>query len=96
MGVFLMIIAAIVAMSAMGTLGFVGGMFGTTGGIPVIVMIVAIVVFGGILRELAKNRKDLKGATQKELVEIKEHIARIEADIGDIKEQIADFIIKQI
>jgi len=61
-----------------------------------IVAIVAISVFGGVLREFVKNKRDVDSAAQKELAEIKQRIAQIEADIGDIKEQIADFIIKQI
>ncbi len=59
-----------------------------------VVAIVAISVLGGILREILKTRKDFNTSSQKELVEIKQHIAKIEADIADIKEQIADFIIK--
>lgn len=59
-----------------------------------VVAIVAISVLGGILSEILKTRKDFNTSSQKELVEIKQHIAKIEADIADIKEQIADFIIK--
>ena len=58
--------------------------------------IVAISVFGGILREFVKSRKDLNSAAQRNLAEINERIAQIEADIADIKEQIADFIIKHV
>jgi hypothetical protein len=59
-----------------------------------IVAIVAIGVFGGVLREFAKDGG--KKNSKNETVELNERIARIEADIGDIKEQIADFIIGQI
>jgi len=59
-----------------------------------VVAIVAIAVFGGVLREMVRQRKDFNNVSQKELIEIKHHIAQIEADIADIKEQIADFIIK--
>jgi len=58
-----------------------------------IVAIVAIVMFTGLIREAIKRRHD-SAASQKDLEEIKRHIAQIEADIADIKEQIADFIIK--
>ena len=58
--------------------------------------IVAISVFGGILREFAKSKKDFNSATQKNLAEINERITQIEEDIADIKEQIADFIIKNV
>jgi len=59
-----------------------------------VVAIVAIVMATGVLREFVKNRTNFNTASQKEMVEIKQHLARIEADIADIKEQIADFIIK--
>jgi hypothetical protein len=58
--------------------------------------IVAVSVIGGVMREFVKSKKDFSSTTQKELVEIKERLAQIEIDIADIKEQIADFIIKQI
>jgi peptidoglycan hydrolase CwlO-like protein len=70
-----------------------------SGGISVFTMIlgiVAISVFGGVLREFVKNRKSLNDAAQKELSEINQRITKIEADIADIKEQIADFIIRQV
>ena len=75
------------------------GIFGSLRGMnpySMIVAIVAISVFGGVLREFVKNKRDVDGTAQKDLVEIKQRIAQIEADIGDIKEQIADFIIKQV
>jgi cell division protein FtsB len=93
MGLLLMIIALMLAMPAI-ALGFFGMM--NMNGVSMVVAIVAIAVFGGVLREFVKNRKDLKGAAQKDLAEIKQRIAHIEADIADIKEQIADFIIKQV
>ena len=93
MGLLLMIVAVMLAISAAAS-GFFGRM--NMNGISMVVAIVAIVVFGGILREFVKSRKDLSNAAQKDLAEIKQRIAHIEADIDDIKEQIADFIIKQV
>lgn len=58
-----------------------------------VIAIVAIVMITGIFREAIKRRHDA-AASQKDLIEIKQHIAKIEADIADIKEQIADFIIR--
>jgi cell division protein FtsB len=76
-----------------------GGLFTSIGAMnpfSMVVAIVAIAVFGGVLREFAKGRRDASSTAQKDLAEIKERIAQIEADIADIKEQIADFIIKQV
>ena len=73
-----------------------GLMEGGMGIFQMVVAIVAISVFGGILREFVKSRKEISNAAQKDLAEINRRIAQIEADIADIKEQIADFIIKQI
>ena len=61
-----------------------------------VVAIVAISVFGGVFREIVKSRKNLNNAAQSDIEDIKQRLAQIEADIGDIKEQIADFIIKQV
>ncbi len=61
-----------------------------------VVAIVAISVFGGVLREGMKHEKKIKGTVENDLAEMNQRIARIEADIGDIKEQIADFIINQV
>jgi cell division protein FtsB len=61
-----------------------------------VVVIVAISVFGGILREFVKSKKDLSNAVKRDLDEMRQRIANIEADIADIKEQIADFIIKNV
>jgi hypothetical protein len=61
-----------------------------------VVVIVAISVFGGILREFVKSKKDLSNSVQRDLDEMRQRIANIEADIADIKEQIADFIIKNV
>lgn len=58
-----------------------------------IVAIVAITSIVGLLRELVKRRHDFS-ASNKELVEIKQRLTGIEAELADIKEQIADFIIK--
>ena len=97
MGAIFILIAAIVAMAVLVPLGFVGSMFGSLhGGIPIIVMIVAIIVFGGVLRELVKSGKNLNRNSRRDLDEIKQRISQIEADIADIKEQIADFIISQV
>jgi len=59
-----------------------------------VVAIVTIVMFASVLRELFRNRSFNTGS-RRELEEIRQRITQIEADIGDIKEQIADFIIKQ-
>ena len=58
-----------------------------------VVAIVAIVSVMGLLRELVKRRRD-SSVSNKELVEIKQRLTGIEAELSDIKEQIADFIIK--
>jgi cell division protein FtsB len=91
MGMLLVMAAAMVAVPA-AVLGFFGGMNLWS----MVVAIVAISVFGGILTEFVKSRKDLSSAVQKDLTEVKQRITQIEADIADIKEQIADFIIKQV
>ena len=59
-------------------------------------VIVAISAFGGILREFVKSKKDLSNSVKRDLDEMRQRIANIEADIADIKEQIADFIIKNV
>ena len=91
MGMLLMMIAAMVAVPVA-----LFGFFGSANVFSMVIVIVAISVFGGILREFVKSRKNLNSTAQKDLAEIKQRIAQIEADIGDIKEQIADFIIKQV
>lgn len=97
MHMVLIVMAAIVIMSVIGTLGSLGAMFGSmSGGIPMIVMILAIIVFGGVMKEYVKSRKDINRTSRRDLDEIKQRISQIEADIADIKEQIADFIISQI
>jgi len=58
-----------------------------------VVGIVAIVMITGVFREMIKRRRDFS-VSNKELVEIKQRLTAIEADLEDIKEQIADFIIK--
>ena len=90
MGMLFMIVAAMMAIPVV-LFGFFGGM----SPFSMIVAIVAISVFGGVLRESVKHKKGINSAAQQDLTEIKQRIAQIEADIGDIKEQIADFIIKQ-
>ena len=97
MHVVLIMMAAIVVMSVLGTLGSVGAVLGSiSGGIPVVVMILAIIVFGGVMKEYVKSRKDISRTSQRDLDEIKQRISQIEIDIADIKEQIADFIINQV
>lgn len=58
-----------------------------------IVAIVAIVMITGLFRDMIKRRHDFS-ASHKELIEIKQRLTSIEAELADIKEQIADFIIK--
>jgi len=88
MRMILVIVVLIVA------LGLVGNFARMMNPFSMVVAIVAIGVFGGVLREYVKggDKKPGKGET----TELSERIARIEADIADIKEQIADFIISQI
>ena len=93
MGVIFIMIAAMIAMSVMGVFGLVSGMFG---GVPIIVMIIGIIVLGGVMREAVKSKKNDSRASRKELDEIRQSIVQIEADIADIKESIADFIINQV
>lgn len=93
MGVIFIMIAAMMAMSVMGVFGLVSGMFG---GVPIIVMIIGIIVLGGVMREAVKSRRNDSRASRKELDGIRQSIVQIEADIADIKESIADFIINQV
>lgn len=58
-----------------------------------VVAIVAIVMITGLFRDMIKRRHEFS-ASHKELVEIKQRLTSIEAELADIKEQIADFIIK--
>ncbi len=93
----LIMMAAIVVMSVLGTLGSVGAMLGSmSSGIPVVVMILAIIVFGGVMKEFVRSRKNINRTAGRDLDEIKQRISQIEVDIADIKEQIADFIINQV
>ena len=94
MGIFAIVFMIAVVGIASGVLSTVVG--SAFGGIPMIVVLVAIIVFGGVLREFAKNTKNLSRTSQKDLDEIKQRITQIEVDIADIKEQIADFIISQV
>ncbi len=97
MHVVLIMVAAIVVMSVLGTLGSVGAMLGSmSSGIPVVVMILAIIVFGGVMKEFVRSRKNINRTAGRDLDEIKQRISQIEIDIADIKEQIADFIINQV
>ncbi len=77
-----------------------GVLFGTHGismnPFSMVVAIVAISVFGSVLREGVKHEKKVKGTVENDLAEMNQRIAQIEIDIGDIKEQIADFIINQV
>ncbi len=58
-----------------------------------VVAIVAIVMITGLFRDMIKRRHEFS-ASHKELIEIKQRLTSIEAELADIKEQIADFIIK--
>lgn len=58
-----------------------------------VIAIVALVMITGLLKEAIKQRQN-SASSKKDLEEIKLHISQIEADIADIKEQIADFIIR--
>jgi len=58
-----------------------------------IIAIVALGMVTGLLKEAFKQRQN-STASKKDLEDIKHHISQIEADIADIKEQIADYIIK--
>jgi len=87
--VLIIIVVIAVLISHFGTtFTGMGGMF-----MDGVVAIVAVVMFAGVLREFIK-RRNVFSASQKEMEEIKRHLATIEADISDIKEQIADYIIK--
>lgn len=90
--IFMGIVVLISHSSGAPFFGMLGGMFMEP--FSMVVAIVAIVMVTGVFREFVKRRHDFNSASQKEMVEIKQHLARIEADIADIKEQIADFIIK--
>ena len=84
----LIIVVILVALGAIGSSARMMNPF------SMVVAIVAIGVFGGVLREFAKGGD--KKNSKNNMVELNEHIAQIEADIADIKEQIADFIISQV
>jgi uncharacterized integral membrane protein len=58
-----------------------------------VITIIALVMITGLLKEAIKQRQNT-ASYKKDLDEIKLHISQIEADIADIKEQIADFIIR--
>ena len=91
MKVLLIIVAMVIVL---------GVIFGTSGGsinpFSMVVAIVAIGVFGGVMGDAVKHGKRAKEAAEKDLAEMNQRISQIEADIGDIKEQIADFIIRQV
>jgi membrane protein implicated in regulation of membrane protease activity len=91
MGVVFLIIAAIVVMS-----GVFGVSMHITNPFSMVVAIVAIAIFSGVIREALKNRRERSKMDQTEMTEIKQRMTRMEADIADIKEQIADILIKQI
>jgi hypothetical protein len=88
--VLIIIVVIVVLISRFGT-PFMGMMEGLS--MDGVVAIVAVVMLAGVLREFIK-RRNVFSASQKEMEEIKQHLAVIEADIADIKEQIADYIIK--
>jgi len=87
MKIVLLIILLVVA------LGFVGGFAHAMNPFSMVVAIVAITVFGGVLKEYGKDGG--KKAGKNDMTELNQRISQIEIDIADIKEQIADFIIKQ-
>ena len=87
MKIVLLIILLVVA------LGFVGGFPHAMNPFSMVVAIVAITVFGGVLKEYGKDGG--KKAGKNDMTELNQRISQIEIDIADIKEQIADFIIKQ-
>jgi hypothetical protein len=87
MKIVLVVIILIVA------LGVVGSFAHTMNPFSMIVAIVAIGVFGSVLREFAKDGS--KKAGKDDMAELNQRISQIETDIADIKDQIADFIIKQ-
>lgn len=86
--------AVLVIVGIIVALGIIGGSARSMNPFSMVVAIVAIGVFGGVLREFAKDGG--KKNSKNDMAELNEHIAQIEADIGDIKEQIADFIISQV
>lgn len=61
-----------------------------------VLAIIAIVVLGpiliGVTYSLSKHKH--RGASRQELQAIQDDIAQIKADVADMKEQFADFIIK--
>ena len=88
----LLVIAAVPIAIAAGMLNSLGNM----NVFSMVVVIVAISVFGGVLREFVKSKKNADKSVQGDLAEIKQRLAQIEADLEDIKEQIADFIIREV
>ena len=74
-------------------LGFVMGTARAMNPFSMVVAIVAIGVFGGVMKEYAKDGG--KKGSKNDMTELNQRISQIETDIADIKEQIADFIIKQ-
>jgi len=87
MKIVLVIIILIVA------LGLVGGFARAMNPFSMVVAIVAIGVFGGVMKEYAKDGG--KKGSKNDMAELNQRISQIETDIADIKDQIADFIIKQ-
>jgi hypothetical protein len=94
MGVFTMIVLIVAISAAGGVLNNVAG--GAYAGVPVIVIIVAIGALAVVMREFARKARDVNRTSRRDLEEIKQRMSQMEADIGDIKEQIADFIINQV
>ncbi|MBM3211924.1 hypothetical protein FJZ33_06885 [Candidatus Poribacteria bacterium] len=91
MGVVLIVIAIIMIIAFIS-----GGAGAVANPFSMVVAIVALALFSGVIREIIKNKKEHNRFDKTELAEIKQCMAKIESDIADIKEQIADFLIKQI
>ncbi len=91
MGMVLVVIVAIAVLSSV-----LGVSMHIANPFSMVVAIVAIAVFSGVLREALKNRRERSKTDQTEMAEVRQRMSRIEADIGDIKEQIADILIKQV
>jgi hypothetical protein len=56
--------------------------------------ILAIVVLGPIVSGIAYSLLKRRSVAKRELEALRSEIAQIRADMGEIKEQFADFIIK--
>lgn len=59
-----------------------------------VLSIIAIVVLGPIVSGIAYSLLKRRAITKRELEALRKDIAQIKVDMGEIKEQFADFIIK--